>query len=408
MISVDDALKLVLKNLPQVRTEKVSFQSALGCVVAEDILANSNVPSFRRAAMDGFALRAADVEKVPARLRCVGQIRAGGGSTTPVRPGEAVSIMTGAPVPDGADAVQMVELTERAPNGNEIVVLKPVKSGENITPLGFETALGDVVLEAGRRIGPAELAVLATFGYSQVLVFAKPRVAVIATGDELVEVEELPRPDQIRNSNAYSICGQLRQMGLEAEYLGIARDQKESLKQLMLEGLRRDVLILTGGVSMGEYDLVEEVFEELHLEIFFSKVAMKPGKPTVFARKDNAVVFGLPGNPVSSFVSFENFVRPAVGRLCGLTNPHLPRIKGELLQDMKQKPGRTAFLPAWVAWEEGKWTIEPLGWKGSGDIVGFSRANATVIFPDDRDCMRRGEVVEAMLLPDYPWRTRRR
>ncbi len=406
MISIDDALRLVIENLPEPRVEEIDFLSGLGRVLAEDVAATMNIPPFHRSSMDGFAVRAVDVTDAPVRLRCVGEVRAGGGATVPLGPGEAVSVMTGAPVPEGADAVQIVELSDRSPDGGEVVILRPVKAGENIAPLGSEAAAGEIVLARGRTLGPAEIAVLATFGSTRIRVYARPRVALLATGDELVEIYENPRPDQIRNSNAYSLVGQLRLMGLEADYLGIARDDKEELRRFMLDGLERDVLILTGGVSMGEYDFVKEVFRELGLQILFTKVAMKPGKPTVFARKGDKLVFGLPGNPVSTFVSFENLVRPALGRMCGLAKPDLPRIRGSLLRDMKQKPGRTAFLPAWVTWAEDGWRIEPLRWKGSADIIGFSRANATVIFPGDRDGMRQGEYVEAMLLPDFAFRTR--
>jgi molybdopterin molybdotransferase len=231
-------------------------------------------------------------------------------------------------------------------------------------------------------------------------------VALLATGDELVEVGEIPGPSQIRNSNAYSLSGQLRQMGINPDYLGIARDEKAHLRLRIEEGMQRDVLILTGGASLGEYDFAEEVFKELGLEVLFNKVAMKPGKPTIFARRRDTLVFGLPGNPISTFISFENFVRPALGRICGLGNPELLRVRGKLLKDMKQKPGRTAFLPAWAIWDGAGWAIEPLGWKGSADIIGFSGSNATVIFPRERERLRTGEEVEAMLLPDYHLRVR--
>ena len=195
-------------------------------------------------------------------------------------------------------------------------------------------------------------------------------------------------------------------MGFQADYLGIARDNWDELRQKMLLGLERDVLIITGGVSMGEYDFVRNVFQELGLEILFNKVAIKPGKPTVFARKGNKLIFGLPGNPISALITFECFVRPALGRLCGIKNPELPRMKGELLADMRQSPGRTAYMPAWVTWQEDGWKVEPLTWKSSGDIVGFAGANATFIFPKDRNLLRRGEIVEIMLLPDFFLRQR--
>jgi len=221
-----------------------------------------------------------------------------------------------------------------------------------------------------------------------------------------VEVSESPRPDQIRNSNAYSLLGQLRLLGLDAEYLGIARDDKYDLQSVLARGLERDVVILTGGVSMGEYDLAKDAFLDSGLEILFSRVAMRPGKPTVFACRGSKLVFGLPGNPVSTFVAFENLVRPALGRLCGHKKPDLPRIRGELLRDLKQTPGRTSFLPSWVSVEEGRWTVEPLRWKGSADIIAFSRANAVVILPAETGFLAKGESVEAMLFPDYFLRSR--
>jgi molybdopterin molybdotransferase len=406
MISVEEALGIVLTNLPERRIEQVPFQSALGRVLAEKLVATGSVPAFHRSALDGYAVIAADVEKAPVELKIAGESRAGGGMPGRLVAGQAMSIMTGAPVPEGADAVQMVEQCRNSPDGKKVTILKPVKAYENVAPCGSEAKAGEIVLEAGHYVGPAEIAVMATFGYSQVKVWKKPSVAVFATGDELVEYDHVPRLDQIRNSNAHCLSSQLRLLQIEADYLGIARDDKEELRQMMLSGLERDVLIITGGVSMGEYDFVQDVFRNLGLEILFSKVAIKPGKPTVFARSANCLVFGLPGNPVSALVTFECFVRPALGRLCGMKKSELPRLKGKLLGDMRQSPGRMAFLPAWAFWEEDGWKVDPLPWKSSADIVGFTGANATFIFPKDRDFLGRGEIVEVMLLPDFSIRWR--
>jgi molybdopterin molybdotransferase len=401
LIPVERAQEIVLANLPDRRTEEVLLENGLGRVLAQEIFADANVPPFRRSAMDGFALRAADIRHIPARLTLVGEVRAGSSPTRPVGPGEAMAIFTGAPVPEGADAVQMVEQTERSEEGRTVTILKPLKPGENITPAGHEAAAGERILESGRVIGAAELAVLATFGCSRVRVWSRPSVALLGTGDELVDVSQIPGPGQIRNSNRFSLTGQLANLGIRAEYLGTARDDEGHLRELISDGLNRDVLILTGGVSMGDYDLVKGVLGKQGLTIHFTRVAMKPGKPTVFASRTGGLIFGLPGNPVSTFVSFENFVRPALGRLCGMLRPELPRVRGRLLREMRQSPGRTAFLPAWVSMVHGAWEIDPLRWRGSGDIIGFSRCNATVIFPGDRDYMARDESVEAMLLPDY-------
>jgi molybdopterin molybdotransferase len=401
MISIDEARNILLSNLPERKVDQIPFQSAFGRILAENLEATSNVPPFHRSALDGFAVRALDVENAPVELTIAGESRAGGGMPRKLRAGDAISIMTGAPVPDGADAVQMIELCEISSDGRTVRILQPLKAFENIAPCGSEAKAGQTVLESGHRIGPSEIAVIATFGYSQIKVYRKPSVAIFSTGDELVEFDQTPRTDQIRNSNAYCLASQLRIMDLESDYLGIVRDNKEELRLKMLEGLERDVLIITGGVSMGEYDFVKDVFHDLGLEVLFSKVAIKPGKPTVFARRGDRLVFGLPGNPISALVTFECFVRPVIGRLCGMRKPELPRLKGELLGDMKQSPGRTAFLPAWSFWEESGWKVEPLEWKSSADIIGFAGANSTFIFPRNRDCLGRGETVELMLLPDF-------
>ncbi|MBN2241400.1 MAG: molybdopterin molybdotransferase MoeA [Acidobacteria bacterium] len=406
MISVEEALGIVLSSLPGRKVEQVSFQDSLNRVLAEDLSATCNIPPFNRSAMDGYAVAAADAANAPVELDIYGESRAGGGMPGMLPPGAAMPIMTGAPVPSGADAVQIVEVCRLSDDGRRVTILKPVRVRENIAPLGSEAAEGEIVLKAGHRVGPAEIAVMATFGYSRVQVWKKPSVALFATGDELVEVDQVPRADQIRNSNAYCLRSQLANMGLESEYLGIARDNKGELREKMILGLERDVLIISGGVSMGEYDLVHDVFEEMGLEILFSKVAIKPGKPTVFARKGDTLVFGLPGNPISALVTFECFVRPALGSLCGMAQPQLHRMQGELLADMKQSSGRMAFFPAWVFWDGGGLRVEPLPWKSSADIIGFAGANATYIFPRNRDHLKKGEQVEVMLLPDFFFRQR--
>jgi len=401
MISIEEALGILLKNIPERKTERILFNQSPGRVLAEDITATLDIPPFNRATMDGFAVRAEDARNAPVELILGGEARAGGGIPENLKPKEAISIMTGAPVPEGADAVQIVEVCPVSPCESKVTVLEPVEPGDNIAPKGREALAGDVIIKAGRGVGPAEIALLATFGYAEVPVYARPAVAILATGDELVEFDKTPRPDQIRNSNAYCLSAQLRLLGIEAEYLGIARDEKEDLRKKILAGLERDVLIITGGVSMGDYDFVRDVFEELGVEILFSKVAIKPGKPTVFARRENKLIFGLPGNPLSTLVTFECFARPVLGRMCGIKQPELPRMHGVLVEDVRQTPGRTAFLPARAQWTQNGWSVRPISWKNSADMIGFSGANATLIFPGERDLISRGETVEIMLLPDF-------
>jgi molybdopterin molybdotransferase len=403
MLTVPEAVQLMVAKLPPPRAETVGIRAALGHVLAEDVLASGDIPPFHRSAMDGYVLRSEDVRHAPVELRVVGEIRAGGGpyESCVLNPGEAYSIMTGAPIPEGADAVQLVELTRPSSTPGRVVMLQPVNAGDNIAPRGSEARHGQVVLESGRLLGAAELAILAMFAHARVCVWSRPRVALFSTGDELVDLDQAPRPDQIHNSNAYSLTAQLRLMGIEPDYLGIAPDNKPELRRFLFEGLKRDIVILTGGVSMGEYDFVKDVFGDLGFELVFTNVAMKPGKPTVFAKQGEKLIFGLPGNPVSSFIAFENFVRPAINTLCGKPAPQLPRISGKLLKEVRQASGRTAYLPAWAILRPDGWTVEPLPWRGSADILGFSRCNATLIFPAGCSFMAEGDEVEAMLLPDF-------
>lgn len=401
MISIGEALEILLKNVPARKTERVSFKQSPGRVLAEDITATSDIPPFNRATMDGFAVRAADTRNAPVDLILGGEARAGGGIPESLKPNEAIAIMTGAPVPDGADAVQIVEVCPVSPCESKVTIMEPVESGDNIAPRGREAMSGDVIIKAGRVVGPPEIALLATFGYTEVSVYVNPTVAILATGDELVEFSETPRPDQIRNSNTYCLSAQLRFLGIAADCIGIARDERNDLRKKIQAGLERDVLIITGGVSMGEYDFVRDVFKELGVEILFSKVAIKPGKPTVFARKENKLIFGLPGNPLSSMITFECFVRPVLGRMCGMNQPELHRAHGTLVEDVRQTPGRTAFLPARIEWTSNGWSVRPISWKNSADMVGFSGANATIIFPGESSLLSRGETVEIMILPDF-------
>ena len=406
MISIEEAQRVILENLPARRKEEVHFQAALGRVLADDLRAGMDIPPFDRAAMDGYALRATDAAGAPVELELTGVLRAGSDVFSSIGPGQAMAIMTGAAVPTGADAVQMLEHARLSEDGERVAILKAPEPWENVVRRGREAPAGKVVLEPGRVIGPAEIAVLATFGRTRVSVWRRPGVAVLATGDELIEVEGTPRGGQIRNSNAYSLIAQLRFLGIEPQYLGIAPDEPSELRRRVAAAMENDILIVSGGASAGKYDFVKTILQELGIRILFSRVAIRPGKPTVFARKGDALVFGLPGNPVSSFVSFETFVRPAIGRLCGFASPDLARVAGALSSAITQPPGRTSYMPATASWVGDGWRIEPLPWNGSGDIISFARANALLIFPADRDSLAGGERVEALLLPDFLRRSR--
>ncbi|MFQ5791444.1 MAG: gephyrin-like molybdotransferase Glp, partial [Acidobacteriota bacterium] len=302
LISVDQALEIVLQSPCRLPPEEVDFEHAVGRVLAEDVRSDLDLPPFSRSAVDGFALRAQDLRPVPRRLKVVGMVRAGSFPSLKIEPGQAAQIMTGAPVPDGADAVQMVEHTQRA--GEEVEIRQGLSAGQNVAPRASEVKAGELVLRGGTRIDPAAVAVAATVGSTRLRVGRRPRVAVIATGDELVHPSRKPGPGRIRNSNGFALVAQARAAGAQVSYLGVAGDNEESLVGLIGHGLQhRDVLLLSGGVSMGRFDLVESVLEGFEVKLLINAVALKPGKPLVFglAPKGN-LVFGLPGNPVSTMV----------------------------------------------------------------------------------------------------------
>jgi molybdopterin molybdotransferase len=407
MLDIREAQRLVLDHVPPARSLEVIITEAWDHWLAEDVLADRDIPPFNKSVMDGFALHAEDATNAPITLEVVGETRAGAVPDFRIGHGQAARIMTGAIVPEGADAVQIVEKTESLDAGRRIRILEPVKNGAHIAPVGNEVKRDARVLETGRYIGPAEMAVLATFGRHTIKIWQKPGAAVLTTGDELVPVHETPAEAQIRDSNAYALLAQLKMLGVRADYLGIARDDKNDLRKKIAQGLKYDVLVLTGGVSMGKYDLVEDIFAEFGVQVYFEKVAIKPGKPAVFGRKDGTVVFGLPGNPVSSYVTFEYFVRPAILKWMGAGETGLLTIKAELKNAVRQKPGRTSFLPAWLEYQDDKWFVEVLPWKGSADIVAFSRANAMFIFPKELDTYPAGATVEVLFLDDFFKRAKR-
>lgn len=401
MLDVQEAQNIVLQHTPPGRAVTLPLESAPDHYLAVDVIADMDVPPFDRAAMDGYALRAEDVQATPAFLEVIGESPAGLVPTFTIGHGQAARIMTGAVVPAGADAVQMVEKTEAGEAERRVRVLMPVGVGDNITRRGVEVRRGQKVLTAGRYLGAGEIAVLAMFGHVSVLVWQKPTVAVLATGDELVEPCENPKPGQIRNSNSYALAAQLRTVGLQATRLTVAKDTKADLRMRIVEGLAYDLLLLTGGVSMGKYDLVEEILAELGIAVFFDHVAIKPGKPVVFGRKGDGLIFGLPGNPVSSYVTFECLVRPALLKWMGGPTDALLMVTGELENRIKQKPGRMAFLPAWSVWDHGRWSVKVLPSKGSADIVAFSLANSLFVFPKDRTVYEPGDPVSVLLLDDF-------
>lgn len=402
MIPVSEAIQIVLQQTPQLSTESVSISQTHGRILAEDIIADSDLPPFDRAQMDGYAVRAADVAKVPAQLKIVGESAAGAGWHHEMKAGEAVRIMTGAPVPAGADAVQQVELTREIGAGCQVEILESVDAGRSIVRRAAEIKSGETVLRAGEEINAAMIATLASFGYAQIEVGRRPRVAVMATGSELVDVDRKPGRDQIRDSNNYTIAAYASLCGATVERLPLAGDDTEELKREMASAAETsDVLITSGGVSMGVYDFTKAALKELDAEIFFERVALRPGKPTVFARLGSTLIFGLPGNPVSVAVTFNLFVRAALRKMQGASQTSLVEEHAVLARDVKGSIDRESYLPAILrADEKGTLLTEPLKWGGSSDFVSFARATALINLPAGEKKTTAGSLVRVVHLPN--------
>ncbi len=402
MIPVAEAIRIVKEQTRPLPTEEVELADAFFRFLAEDVLADSDLPPFDRAQMDGYAVRAEDLKTAPARLRIVGESAAGRGWHQEMSSGEAVRIMTGAPVPKGADSVQQVELTQEADDGATVEILQPVETGRSIVTRGSEVKAGEIVLRSGEQISAAMMAVLASFGYSQVKVGRRPRVAVLATGSELVTVDQEPGQDQIRDSNNFSIGAYATLAGAIVERLPHAGDDTRLLKRQIAEAAANsDVIVTSGGVSMGIYDFTKTALKELGAEIFFERVSLRPGKPTVFGRLSNGtLVFGLPGNPVSVSVTFNLFVRTALLAMQGAGEPAPEEKWGILERSVRGSVERESYLPARLITDKaGHLVVEPLKWGGSSDFVAFARATGLIRVPAGVKTLEIGTTVRVVRLP---------
>jgi molybdopterin molybdotransferase len=398
MIGYREARELVVSRVTGLggvlETEVVPLREALGRVLAHDIVSDRDYPPFDRSIRDGYAVHAADT-RGGAQLKCIGELKAGDTPSVSVFAGNCIQIMTGAALPDGADAVVMIEHTARA--GDSVTLDRAVKSGQHVVRKGSEQAAGGVVLVAGVRIGFAEIAAAAQVGAAHPMVTRKPRVAVLSTGDEVVDFASTPGPFQIRNSNSVSLGAQISLLGGEPVILGNAKDSLDELRTNISAGLEADALILSGGVSMGKYDLVEPVLHEFGAEFVFDAVAIRPGKPVVFAICKGKPVFGLPGNPVSTMVTFGLFVQPAVDILAGAEVRPLPFVQAVLTAPLSEKPGLTHFLPAQISWRGETARVSPIAWQGSGDVVAMAHANCLMVVPPGREGIDAGEVVQVLM-----------
>jgi|SRR5271165_351157 len=405
LLSFTDARLLVERRAAKLvpsAAEMTSLLDAVGLALAEDLSADRDFPPFPRATRDGYAVRASDVRAVPAKLKCVGTIKAGADaveSAVALRSGEAAEIMTGAPVPAGADAVVMVEYTDST--GDRVTVKRTVTGGENVVAAGAEARRGEVMVPRGTRINHAVVAVAAAVGRPEIAVHQRPLVAVLATGDELVDINLPPGPNEIRNSNSYSLAAQVYESGGDATLLPVARDEPAELALLLRKGLSYDLLLLTGGVSMGKYDLVEEVFASLGAEFFFTGVAIQPGKPVVFGQValdgKTTPFFGLPGNPVSTMVTFQLFVRPVLDTLGGARIEPLRFVQATLNDPFTTKTGLTRFLPGRLCGSHAKPEVAWVHWQGSGDLMSVVRSNCYIVVPPDRERLDVGEAVTVLM-----------
>ncbi len=400
MISVRQALDDILQEAKPMAAEVVALSEAHTRVLAEPIRSEREIPPFRNSAMDGYAVQAADVAaasvQAPAVLRVVEVIAAGSVPKHEVTRGIVAKIMTGAPMPEGADAVVRVEDTESRPDG--AAIFKRVVAGANVRLAGEDVRIGDQVLDRGRLLRPADIGVLASIGAARVRVYQRPRVTILATGDELVDVEQTPGPGQIVNSNAYMLAAAVAETGAVPHVFGIVRDSADAMRQAFELALRSDVVISTGGVSMGDFDFVRQYLAELGVKERFWKVAQKPGKPLSFGVRDATLAFGLPGNPVSCLVCFLLYVRPALRQRMGLLELHLPVVRARLTEKVRASVGLTDFIRCTLEGDAGNYQVRVTGSQSSGVLRSMSLGKALLIAPPDVGELAAGAEVRVLKL----------
>jgi len=421
MISISEALKIIEREAASLEKETIDLDDSIGRILAETVKADMDLPPFNRSQMDGFAVRTKDVKDAPVQLKIVGEAAAGKGFDEKLKRGEAIRIMTGARVPDGADAVQKVELTKEE-RGGFITISEPTKLQQHIVRRAEEIIKGEKIFSTGEKITARKIAVLASFGYAKIKVFQTSQVSVLATGSEIVAINEKPQRDQIRNSNSMMLKVLAEECSVTAKILPSVKDDIEKLKSQIAEAVglefkvqsskfkvknkqsqianrKSQILIITGGVSVGDYDFTKPALRELGAKIFFERIALRPGKPTVFAKLNGAFVFGLPGNPVSAAVTFYLFVRKAILQMQSANDCQLKEGFAVLSGKAKGAKGRDSFLPAELSFDEtGKLFVAPLRWSGSSDFVAFSKADCLIFVPKDTN-YERDETVKIMYLP---------
>lgn len=404
MMSVEEALARILAEISPLPVTQVSLPDTLGLVLAEDVVAQEDIPPFANSAMDGFALLSRDSQPrdgQPPRLHVIGGVAAGYVAEQEVREGTAMRIMTGAPVPPGADTVIQVELTRSdGPESEYVDILEAVSPGNNIRPAGEDMRRGQTILTRGTEIGPWEIGVLATLGWANVPAIRRPHVAIVGTGDEVIDVNQPLRPGKIRNSNSYLLEAAVREAGAIPHRLGIAQDTVESLREKFSEAVQSDLIITSGGVSVGDFDLVKNIMAEQG-QINFWRINMRPGKPVAFGHIGGVPLLGLPGNPVSAAVTFELFGRPVIRKMLGHTRLLHPQVEVTVEDGVSDRAMRRHYVRAHVEWRDGHFIAHTTGNQGSNITTSLLNANALVIVPEGGYTIEPGATAQAIML-DWP------
>jgi len=401
-----EAQKTVFEATKTLGLEKVSLLDALDRVLGEDIIAARDNPPWDNSAMDGFAVRWEDIKQEhaitkPVALKVVEDVPAGTVATKTVGPGQAIRIMTGAPIPKGADTVVKVEETE--PSKDTVKIFKEVERGGNIRPQGEDVKKGDCIIAKGTQIRPAEAGMLAILAKSFVLVYQRPRVAILSTGDELADLDERFDEEKIINSNSYGTAAAVQEAGGIPILLGIAKDQPAALKEKISHGLNADILVLSGGVSMGDYDFTKAVFKDLGAEMNFWKLAIRPGQPLAFGKIQGKLAFGLPGNPVSSMVTFEQLVRPAMLKMGGHRSYGRPVVQAAFQEKFSKRTDRRHFLRGILSRENNVLTVRTTGDQGSGILTSMVKANGLIDVPEEVERLSPGDIVNVQVLSGQFW-----
>lgn len=401
MLKVEEALEAILTNINVLPSEEARITDSLDRVLREDIYSDTDIPTLANSAMDGYAVKSSDTsgasKSKPMTLKVIYDLKAGDIAKMALKKGQAMRIMTGAPIPEGADSVIIVEDTEKK-GKDGVLIFKEARLGENIRKAGEDIKKGEKVLQKGILLNSAHVGILASLGRPIVKLTRRPKVAILATGDEVIDVDERLEPGKLRSSNTYTLYSQVLQCGGIPKNLGIAKDKPEELEKKLRQGLDCDLILTSGGVSVGDYDLVKFILAKIGTDIKFWKVAMRPGKPLVFGRLNQKFIFGLPGNPVSSMISFEVFVRPAILKLSGHEQDTRKEVDAVLEEDINKKKGLRYFVRAKTRWEDGIYLTRTTGPQGSGILKSMAIANSLIILAEEEEYVQKGTRVTVRFL----------